>query len=74
VVDPNVRRELIATAVERALELLLDDEIENVDPYRAVVVFAVAAAPDVSIAEILRAIQRSGRGDDFTRRYAFPHA
>jgi hypothetical protein len=59
VVDPNVRRELIATAVERALEL---------------VVFAVAAAPDVSIAEILRAIQRSGRGDDFTRRYAFPHA
>jgi hypothetical protein len=70
----DARRELITTAVAQAVELLLDDEIEDVDPFRAVVVFAVAAASDVTIAEILRAIQASGRGDEFTRRYAFPHA
>jgi hypothetical protein len=33
-VHPDQRRELIGTAVERAMELLLDVKIENADPYR----------------------------------------
>lgn len=72
--DSDERNELIATAVARAVGLLLDDEIENVDPFPAVIAFAVAAASDVTVDEILRAVEASGRGDEFTRRYALTHA
>lgn len=73
-VDFVARGELIAAAVARAVDLLLDDEIANVDPFRVMVVFAVAAAPDVTISEILQAIGASGRGEEFKQRFAFPDA
>lgn len=72
--DPIARVELIAAAIARSVDLLLNDEIEHVDPFRVMVAFAVAAAPDVTIHEIIQALDATGRGEDFKRRFAFPHA